>query len=119
MRKPAPPLALVHPHALQPVEEVLGEAVGPFGAILQDEHADAPGLPITVGKQMDRLGLRRGLAHRLDDRPQLDVRAVPEERERDVQVLARDDAPLPELPGLPLGQRVEHGIGQPQRAEEP
>jgi hypothetical protein len=44
---------------------------------------------------------------------------VAEEGERDVQIAARHDATVPELASLPLAQRVERGVGEPQRAEEP
>jgi hypothetical protein len=44
---------------------------------------------------------------------------VAEEGERDVQMLARDDAIASQLACLPLGKRVERGVGEPQCAEEP
>jgi hypothetical protein len=44
---------------------------------------------------------------------------VAEEGEREVQVVAWDDASAAQLGGLPVRQCVERGVGQPQRAEEP
>jgi hypothetical protein len=44
---------------------------------------------------------------------------VAEEGERDVQVLARDEAAVAQLARLPCGEQIEGRVGEPQRTEEP
>ena len=62
---------------------------------------------------------RRGVAQRADNRLELACRPVAEEGERDMQVLAPDDADVGQLAALPALDPVEDLIGQAKRKEEP
>ena len=62
---------------------------------------------------------RADLAQCAENRLELLHRTVPEEGQRDVQVVPSDGPALPDVVGLPVRQRVERGIGEPQGAEEP
>lgn len=87
-------------------------------AIVADEHPDAAGLAVAAHGQLDWPGRERGLAQRPGDRGQLGSGPAAEERERDVQVLPRDDAAL-DVPLGPGGDPLDRSVGEPERAEEP
>ena len=121
MGKPFPCLAPVDAERLEPRLEVAGERRRAASLVLEDEHPDAPRLAVPHGHEPRRLGDAAGRgAERLDDPGQFACRPVAEERERDVEMLARDDTDVGgEVLPLPGGERVERRVGQPQRAEEP
>src|SRR2546421_654741 len=78
--------------------------------VVEHEHADAPRLAIPAEEEARRLGHPRRLAQASGDRSALFRRTAAEERERDVQVVRRDDADVPsrsEGLGLPLDQSVD------------
>ena len=105
--------------ALEPAEEVLGQPSRRAGDVLQNEHADASRLAVSRRQQPDRARGGGRPAQRLGDRRDLASRPVAQEREREMQVLARDDPAVAQLAGLPGRQRVERRFSEPQRAEEP
>jgi hypothetical protein len=120
MWKPGPALALVDAQALEPAEEIRGQAArGAGGEILQHDHSDAPGLAVALGHELDRISGRGGRAQSLADLGELSSRPVAQEGKSDVQVLARDGATAPQLARLPIREGVECGVGEPQRTEEP
>src|SRR6266508_5818797 len=118
VREPAPALPLVDPEILQQPEQVPGQVRGAPREVAQLEHAHAPGLAVALRQEPDRLCVRGGAAHRLEDRPELLHRAVTEEGQRDVQVLARDRPAAADVLGLPVAQAVEGGLGEAEGAEQ-
>src|SRR6266700_4967723 len=118
MGQPAPLLALVDPQTLQATLQVLGETRRLAAEIAQHQHPDAPGLPVALRHQPDRASGSGGLAQCAEDRLELLHRTVPEEGQRDVQVVASDRPAFPDVLGLPLLQRVERLIGEAETAEQ-
>src|SRR4029079_5117501 len=86
--------------------------------VLEDEHADASRLAIATRNETDLPRPGGCFAQRQDDRVDLAGRPMPEKRERDVQVLSRDDPNACELRTLPPLDLVEDAVGQAQREEE-
>ena len=72
MRKPPPSFALVHPEALESLPHTAGEPGRMVVLVVQDDHADAPRLPVSHGPEHRTLGIARG--HAQDSEDALDVR---------------------------------------------
>src|SRR5579862_9342903 len=53
VREPGTPLAPVHPEPLQALLDVLGQGCGRASGVPEDDHADAPRLPIADGAELD------------------------------------------------------------------
>src|SRR6266550_333742 len=118
MGQPLPPLALVDAQALQAALQVLGDTGRLTAEIAQHQHPDAPGLPVALRHQPDRTSGSGGLAQCAEDRLELLHRTVPEEGQRDVQVVPSDRPSCPDVLGLPLPQRVERLLGEAEAAEQ-
>ena len=108
------------PRALLAAPGRLGES-GPGAAdVVEGEHRRAASFAIAIGLEPD---LPRGSGSRpqaVDDRRRLARTTRPEEDERDVQMLPRDDADVAagERSGLPRRDRVEPGLWEAQREKE-
>src|SRR5436309_1545847 len=96
-----PPIPSARSSESEPVEtapietrvEVESERAGAPVLVVEHEHRDAAGLAVAHGREPDlAVYLRGGGAERVDDRRQLRGRPVAEECERDVQVVARENA---------------------------
>src|SRR5882724_489237 len=118
MGQPLPPLALVDAQALQAGLQVLGETGRLAAEIAQLQHPDAPGLPVALRHQPDRARGSGGLAQCAENRLELRHRTVPEEGQRDVQVVPSDRPACPDVLGLPLLQRVERLDREAEAAEQ-
>ena len=115
MRKPLAALTLVHAETLQPVVEVPCERWGTAVEIAENEHSNTPGLAVAICDKLDSTGRPRGLAKGRDDGTDIARGAAPQERKRDVQVLARYQANLlrgRERDRLPSLHRIEDAVGK-------
>jgi hypothetical protein len=119
MREPRPLLALIDAEGLQSVEEPSGEPSAFLCAIVEHEHPHAAGLAVAARREHDVGGFSRSVGQRHRDRRQLAGRPSAEEREREVEMLARDDPALAEMLVLPGLEVVQDAVGKPERAEEP
>src|SRR5581483_3554841 len=97
MRQPRPALAPVDGERLQARLDVVRERRRECALVVEDEHPDAARLAVALEAEPQAARTRGGVAQRADDRLQLPCRPVAEEGERDVQVLARDDADAAQL----------------------
>ena len=93
--------------------------------VVQHEHPHAARLAVAVRREPDRPGGPSGCLELRGDRLDVAPRTVPEERERDMQVVGRDgpEPPVRQRPPflqqrLPLDQRVDGLVGEPESAEE-
>src|SRR5213593_2324619 len=118
MGQPLSLLALVDSQTLQPALQILGETRRLAGEIPQHQHPDAPGLPVALRHQPDRTCGSGGLAQCAEDRLELLHRTVPEEGQRDVQVVPSDRPSFPDVLGLPLLQRGERLLIEAEAAEQ-
>lgn len=118
MRKPRPPLSLEHTELLQLVGKARCQAAGFARLVLQDDHADAPSLPVALGGEDDLTGSSSRIPESAGDRPELLGRPGAEEGERDVEMLARDDPAVAKEFGLPAPEGVEDVVREPKRTEE-
>src|SRR5262245_52309704 len=101
MRKPRPRLTAEDSERLQPLLKPLCERGCPPALVIEDEHADAAGLAVAHrGEHGTAPGVLDRDPERLCDRLELPRGPRAEEREGDVQVPARDDAPC-EMRRLP------------------
>ena len=122
MRQPGPPLALVDAERLQTRLQVVGERRARARLVVEDEHADAPGLAVARTARA-RTGSAPAAAPRSASTIGVELAAGPaaEERERDVQVLAAAttaDA-APSALALPARRAASSDVvGQPEREEE-
>jgi hypothetical protein len=122
VRKPAPLLPLVHPRALEPLVQALREARGAVACVVEHDHPHAPRLAVTARREGRKRSPDARLLERLDDDGKVRNRPVPEEGERDVQLLrAKPTEALTLREGVPLPRdEVSHdGVREPQGAEEP
>ena len=113
MRQPGPTLAPVDAAPLEPLLQVVRERSCTASVVLEGEHADAPRLAIAGHRETNLPGLGRRPPKVIDDRIELPDRPMPEERERDMQVLAADEPDARQLAALPSLDLVEDVIGQP------
>jgi len=111
MRQPRATLAPIGAESLQPFLDVVGERSRATGLVLEDEHPDAPRLSITQRCEADRSCLRDSVAERSHDRVELACPPMAEERERDVQVLARHEPDARELVALPTRDLFHDVVG--------
>jgi hypothetical protein len=118
VRKPRAFLALVDAEGLETVEKTAGEVPALACRVVEHEHRDATGLAITAWREDDLAGVPGGCPECGRDRGELGSGSVPEEGERDVEMLARHDPAVAELPGLPGLDPVEDVVGQTKTAEE-
>src|SRR5581483_471099 len=92
VRQPSALLRLVDAEPLEPPEDVAGHGSRALLGVVEDEHADAPRLPVRARREHDLPGASRRAVELLGDLRHLPGRSVPEEGERDVQVAAGNDA---------------------------
>src|SRR5712692_474558 len=118
MGQPGPLLALVDSQTLQTALQILGEPGRLAAEIAQDQHPDAPGLAVALRHEADRARGSGGLEQCAEDRLELLHRTVPEEGQRDMQVVPRDRPARVDVLGLPFRQRVERPIGEAEAAEQ-
>src|SRR5437016_5320741 len=118
VRQPLPLLALVDAQALEAALQVVRETRRLAAQVPQHQHPDAPGLAVALRHEPDRASGSGGLAQCAEDRLELRHRAVPEEGQRDVQVIPSDRPAVLDVLGLPLLQRVERLIGEAEAAEQ-
>src|SRR5690349_10927752 len=119
MRQPGPPLAATDAELLEPLLDVVCEQARAAAPVLEDEHAHASRLAVASGCEADLACPSSRVAERADDRLELPGGAVPEEGERDVQVLAPHETDVRQLLALPALDLVEGVVRQAQREEEP
>src|SRR5215211_446139 len=117
MRKPRTLFAPIDADRFEPLLQLLRDPVRAAVLVGEDEHADAARLAVANGFEYGSWRTPRGCPHGIGDGRQLGAGPGAEERERDVEVLARDDAPT-ELLALPLNDSVQDGGGQGKAAEE-
>src|SRR4029077_1500996 len=86
--------------------------------VAQRQHPDAPGLAVALRQEPHRASGCGGLAQLPADRLELRHRTVPEEGQRDVQVVAGDRPAPVDVVGLPVGQRVERLLGETESTEQ-
>ena len=119
--QPRTPLALVQPEAVEAVVEVLRERSRGAVNVTEQEHSDRPRLPVAPsGKaQLDAPGRTHCAPLRSGERPDLRSREAAEEGERDMELLAPDDAEPGDLQLalLPCDDPVEHGVRQAEGTE--
>src|SRR3954454_20883647 len=117
--KPRPAVTAVDAELLEPSPEIVGERRPRAVDVVVDEHADAPRLAVALEAELGRNGNGCGRPQRADDRCELPGRALAEEGERAVEVLARDDPQVAVQRGcLPGDDLVERSVGQAQREEQ-
>jgi hypothetical protein len=120
VREPGPTLARVRVETLEPPLQILGEGGGAAVLVAEHEHADASRLAVALGGEARLLGGAGGVAQGRREGGELGARPAAEERERNVQVLRRDDPPRAgELPLLPCGECVGGVRGKANAEEEP
>ena len=90
--EPAAVLAFVDGEPLEPLPDGLGKESAARVRVLQDDHADAPGLPVAARPEHDRTGTGRRLSQSCRDGLDVGGRASPEEGQGDVEILPWDDA---------------------------
>ena len=111
-------LALVDPQPFEAPVQILGETACAASLVAQHEHPDASGLAVALRHHPDRTCACGGLAQCREDRLELVHRAVAEEGQRDVQVVA-GNRPTPEdVTSLPVGQGVQRLLGETDGAEQ-
>jgi hypothetical protein len=116
--KPRTVLAPIDPEPFQTGEEVLRERGRPPVLVREGEHAHAPRLAVAGDlESRPRCGFRRR-AKLSSDRPLLGCGPPAEERQRDVEVLPRNDS-FAKLAALPADELVEDILGEAQCTEEP
>jgi hypothetical protein len=122
VREPPPPLALVHAERLEAALEIVRENSRTPLLVVEREHPDTARLAVAAQREPCRSGLGSRLPQRADDRVELAHPPVPEEGERDVQVLRRngpDAGHRAERVRLPRDEPLHRLRREPQRAEEP
>src|SRR5207248_8882101 len=112
VREPATLLRLVHAEQPEPLMQVAREVAGRIALVVEDEHPDASGLAVAHRLEADRSGGRGGGSQLPGDRFDLLARTVAQERDRDMQVLARDDAALGQIVALPAGEDIGDVAGE-------
>src|SRR5215216_4453966 len=117
MWKPRTLFAPTDADRLEPLLQLLSNPARAAVLLGEDEHADAARLAVANGFECGSWSTLGGRPQGVDDGRQLLAGPGAEERERDVEVLARDDAPA-EVLGLPLDDPVDDGGGQGKAAEE-
>jgi hypothetical protein len=120
VREPRPPLASVHAELLEPLSEVAGQSRRAPLLVVEDDHADAPGLPVASGAEQGPAGPAGAAAELLEDPGNVAPGPRAEEDERDVEVLGRDDpdvAGRPELAPLPRDEPLP-GLGGERKSDE-
>ena len=120
MWKPRTALGLVDPELGQPPMRLSGDPRRVSILVVEDEHSDRARLAIAKRSE-HRLGdTTDGASQGSSDRLDLAGRPRPEKRNRDVQVLDRDDAhALPvELAALPCGDLSRRVVGQAEAEKE-
>jgi hypothetical protein len=87
--------------------------------VVQHEHPHAACLAVTARRKPDRRRGPSGCLELRGDRLDVAPGTVPEERERDMQVVGWDgsEPPVGQQP-LPLDQGVHSLVGEPESAEE-
>src|SRR6185503_4100420 len=118
VRQPPPRLRPVDAERFQAGVTSAREPRRGAALIGENEHPDAPRLAPARGLEHDRLRPGRGgVPQDAHDRVDLRCRAAAEERERDVQVLPRDDTAARQVRRAPGGEVVQRG-GRKLECEE-
>ena len=122
MRKPRARLGLVDPEPGQPLVNVFRDPRRVRLPVVEDEHADGARLPVpNRGKHGPRSALGPRM-QRSGDRGELTGRPRAQERNRDMQVLSRDEAcPFgrAQLVPLPAGDPGHDRVRQAKAEKEP
>src|SRR6185503_17184058 len=120
VRQPPPRLRPVDAERFQAGVTSAREPRRGAALIGENEHPDAPRLAPARGLEHDRLRPGRGgVPQDAHDRVDLRCRAAAEERERDVQVLPRDDTAARQVRRAPGGEVVQRGGRKLECEEEP
>lgn len=119
MRKPGPSLGGVDAEVLQPAVQVCGQGGGVSAGICEDEHSDALPFPVARHLKRDLTCGCSGSTQFLDDVRDGVAGCGAEEREREMEVLARHDPARCEVLALPAHDLLDDVVGKAQRAEEP
>jgi hypothetical protein len=121
VRKPGAPLRLVHAQPGERVGQVSGELCRPTALVLEHDHPDAPRLAVADGLEDGALEAVGGGADLGRDPVDLGDRRAPEEDQRDVQVLRRDETDAArgrERGSLPCHEALASLAGERKRDEE-
>src|SRR5262249_37557685 len=121
VRQPLPAFRLVAAQRLQPPVQIACERLRTTLFVVEREHAHAPGLAVAPPGEQRPLGQRRRSAQGLPDPGRLLGRTVPEEGQRDVQVVGREDPDARhalERFALPAREGVDGFRREPKSAEE-
>jgi hypothetical protein len=119
VRKPGAALAAIDAERLEAGLEVGGHHRSRPALVVEDEHRRSARLAIPAHGEPHPSSRAGGGAKLGDDRRNLSARPMPEERKREVQVLARDEPAAAELVRLPLRQLASDVVGEAECAEEP
>src|SRR4029079_6391686 len=123
VRHPSPLFPPIEAAGLQGAEDRLGDRPAPPAVVLQLDHRHAPRLAVATGGEHRPLPTGTRLPQGVAALPRLGRRSAAEKRERDVEVLARDETQVVpgrgELAGLTRDDGVHRGRRQEQGAEEP
>jgi hypothetical protein len=121
VRKPLATLALVDGEALEALPDGFCQLCAAPVLVVEDDHADAPCLPVAARFEQEGTGTGRRLAQRCCDRLDVGCRTAPEEGEGDVEVLPGNEAytrALGQLLVLPRHEPAERLVRQAQSDEE-
>src|SRR5215207_3172228 len=117
MLEPRTTLAPVDADRLEPLVELPRDPGCAVVPVLENEHADAPRLAVPEGSER-RSGRALGARSQgVDDRRQIGARSRAQERERDVEILSRDNPPG-EVLSLPPDDPLDGAGGEGEAAEE-
>ena len=119
MWEPGPSFGLVDAETVEALVQVAGQSGGLPALVVQGEHPDAAGL--AVARHLEDDGPRGcgGRAEHAEDVGNAVGRCGAEDGEREMEVLARHDAPGGDVLVLPAHDVVHDVVGKAQRAEEP
>ena len=101
MREPGPPLGTVEPLGGKALLKASGERRCLASGVGENEHSGAPRLAIPGDTEREPACLEGGGAEHRADRTSIARRPRAEKRERDVQVLGRNDPASAQARGLP------------------
>jgi hypothetical protein len=121
VREPVTALALVDGEPLEPLPDGFCKQSAASAVVLQDDHADASGLPVATRREYERTGTGRRVAQRRRDGLDIGHGASPEKGEGDVEVLSRNDADartFRQVVALPRNEPVKRLVRQWQSDEE-
>jgi hypothetical protein len=120
VRQPRTPLGLVDAEPMEPALEVTRELPCGIVLVVEDEHPDAPRLPIAALAEQDRARSGCCCLELGPDPIDLAGRARSEKGKRDVQVVASDRSiRAGRKSRLPGDEAIEAVLGQREGAKEP